>query len=131
MTRPLVVMKDAEQVVVNYLRSVIGTDSNLTGYTVGTKVASGMTPKMFLQVRKIGGDRFQRIAERPRLDVRVWDQAGADFKRMQTARRALAHLCTDLGCAVMAEPVNLPDPADPTIDHTLFTVEPVLKGDQE
>lgn len=129
---PAVEMVDAELFVVEHVRGLVGSVTALSGLTVGTKVEPGKTPKMFVQVRKIGGDEVQRVAERPRVDLRVWgdNQPGGDHHRMQLTRTLLAHIRRDLGCRVMAVPVNLPDPADPTIQHTLMTIEPILRGVQ-
>lgn len=130
---PVVVMQDAEQFTIDYLQGLLPGLSQLAGYKVGTKVTPGTTPRMFVQVRKIGGDEEQRVAERARIDIRVWDdnQPGSDAARMRNARILLAHMRRDLGCRVMAVPVNLPDPADPTVLHTLFTIEPIIRGSQQ
>lgn len=130
---PIVVMQDVDQFMVDYLNGLLPTLTQMVGYKVGTKIPAGVTPKLFVQVRKIGGDEEQRVAERARIDIRVWDdnQPGSDAARMRNARILLAHMRRDLGCRVMAVPVNLPDPADPTVLHTLFTIEPILRGVQQ
>lgn len=129
---PAVEMVDAELFMVEHVRGLIASVSALSGLRVGTKVAPASTPRMYVQVRKIGGSEVERVAERPRIDLRVWgdNQPGGDHFRMQLARTLLAHIRRDLGCRVMAVPVNLPDPADPTIQHTLMTIEPILRGVQ-
>jgi hypothetical protein len=133
MTVPVVLMQDAEQYMAGYVRDLIAATPQLAGYKVGTTVAAGTTPKLYVQVRKIGGTEDQGLNERARVDLRVWgdNQPGGDYERMQTARVILAHIRRDLNPPVMAVPVNLPDPADQTVMHTLFTIEPTLRGVQQ
>jgi hypothetical protein len=133
MAVPIVLMQDADQYMVDYVRTLIVATPQLAGYKVGTTVAVGTTPKLYVQVRKIGGIEDQGLNERARVDLRVWgdNQPGGDYERMLAARIILAHIRRDLNPPVMAVPVNLPDPVDQTVMHTMFTIEPVTRGTQQ
>lgn len=130
---PLVLMQDAEEYMIDYFSDLLPKHSRLADYKPGVKAAPGVTPYMFIQVRKSGaGQQLDRVGERPRIDIRVWgdNEPAGDHARMKVARILLAHIRRDLGCRIMAEPVNLPDPDNPEVMHTMFTIETILRGKQ-
>lgn len=122
----VLVMPDVEKVMVDYLFTLIPMLPETAQLKVGTQVASGVTPTDFIQVRHIGGTEEQRVASRPLVDVRVWAEP-AD-RRSLVARILLAHMRRDLDCRTAATPIGLPDPANPSKLHTLFTIELLLRS---
>lgn len=129
MPAPLVTYPDAELVVVGYLRTLL-PDLVPATYKIGTKVAPGVTPTRFIRVRQVGGDDLQRVAGRPRVDVQVWSDGTDDNESMSIARTLHARLRQRFSAATFALPVQLPDPADATRNHVLFTIELLLRGVQ-
>jgi hypothetical protein len=126
---PLVIPADPEKVVVDFIHDLIPTLSDLTGWTVSTKIPDGQTPVKRIGVRSIGGSDEQVVADRPRVDIRVWGD-GTEANRSRVARLLLAHLRKQFRVSLFAAPVPLPDPADNTKTLTLFTVELLLRGTQ-
>lgn len=127
---PLVVPADPEKTVVDFIHdSLIPTLPDLSGWTVSTVIPAGTTPVKRIGVRSIGGSGEQVVADRPRVDVRVWGD-GTESSRSRVARMLLAHLQKQFRCRIFASPVPLPDPADNTKTLTLFTVELLLRGTQ-
>lgn len=126
---PLVIPADPEKTVVDFLYALIPTLTDLTGWTVSTVVPAGQTPVKRITVRSIGGTDEQVVADRPRVDIRVWGD-GTEANRSRVARLLLAHLRRQFRCRVFASPVPLPDPADNTKTLTLFSVELLLRGTQ-
>lgn len=131
---PAVEQVDAKKLLVDWLRALInqGTVSEIEGWTVGTVVAPGKTPAKFVQVRGVGGVPEQRVADRPRLDLRFWDDGSylTEGTVERAARKVLARMRRDFRCRVVANPVALPDPADTTKTHVLMTVELLTRGIQ-
>ena len=131
---PALVPDDAEKRVVDVIHDkLIPNLPELTGFTVGTRVPDGVTPRNFVQVRTIGGTDFNTGIDRVRVDVKVWTDGtiSTEAARNRTARIVLAHLRKYLGCKVFATPIPLPDPADNTKNLTLFTIELFLRGTQQ
>lgn len=131
---PAIVPDDAEKRVVDVIHDkLIPALPELVGYTVGTVVPAGVTPKNFVQVRTIGGTDAAVVADRVRVDVRVWADGtiATEAARSRTARTLLGHLRKFLPCKVFASPIALPDPADNTKNLTLFTIEVLLRGTQQ
>lgn len=126
---PLVTYTDAELVVVDYLRTLL-PDLEPATYKIGTKVPPGVTPTRYLQVRQSGGDDLQRVIARPRVDVRVWSDGADDNESMFIARTLHGRLRQQFGATTFALPVQLPDPADNTRNHVMFTIELLLRGVQ-
>lgn len=135
---PVVIGADAEKVVSDAVKAVI--DGGFLPvppfgqeWKRGTIVQPGVTPVWFIQVRMIGGEDEQRVATRPLVDVRLWADgtSATEAIRSLAARTLLGHLRSALRCRVFALPVPLPDPADPSKIHTLFTIQPLLKGTQQ
>lgn len=134
---PIVVGANVEKALTDFVKTVI--DGNFlptppAGQTWkrGTTVQPGVTPVWFVQVRMIGGTDEQRVAERPLVDLRVWADGtpATEALRSQAARVLLGHIVAAFGCRVFALPVPLPDPADSSKIHTLFTVQLLTKGVQ-
>ena len=126
---PLVIPADPEKVVVDFIHDLIPTLPDLNGWTVSTVIPAGVTPVKRIAVRSIGGSDEQVVADRPRVDIRVWGD-GTEANRSRIARLLLAHLRRQFRCRVFASPVPLSDPADNTKMLTLFTVELLLRGTQ-
>jgi len=126
---PLVTPADPEKVVVDFLYGLTQTLPDLSGWNVSTKIPDGQTPVKRVAVRSVGGTDEQIVADRTRVDVRVWGD-GTEVNRSRTARLLLAHLRRQFRCRLFAAPVPLPDPADNTKTLTLFTVELLLRGNQ-
>jgi len=136
-TAPLITQADAQKVLTDYLYATAPTLSLPTldlpdPWSVGTVVQPGVTPTKAIRVRTIGGVDEQYVADRPRLDVRVWGDGTylTESDTARTARILLAHLRRDLRATVVADPIALPDPADGSKTHVIFTVELLLRGDQ-
>ena len=126
---PVVVPADPEKTVVDFIHALIPTLPDLSGWTVSTKIPDGVTPVKRIAVRSIGGSDEQFVADRPRLDIRVWGD-GTEANRSRISRLILAHLRRQFRCRTFAAPVPLPDPADNTKMLTLFSVELLLRGTQ-
>ena len=134
----IVVQADAEKLVTDFVKTLID-DGKIpappagSAWKRGTRIAPGTTPLWFIQVRLVGGTSDSQISERPLVDVRVWADGTplTEATRSLAARILLAHLRREFGCQVFAVPVPLPDPADPSKVHTLFTVQLLTRGDQQ
>lgn len=133
-----VIQADAEKLLTDYVKTLID-GNNLPAppagqvWKRGTVVTPGVTPVWFIQVRMIGGEEEQRVASRPLVDVRVWADGtnATDSTRSLAARTLLAYIRERFPCRVFAQPVPLPDPADGSKIHTLFTVQLLTKGSQQ
>lgn len=126
----LLVPSDPVLPVTDLVYDLIHKLPELEGFRVGTHVEDGVSPEYFIQVRSLGGSENDRVADRTRLDLRVWtDGSYADEARaLRIGRLLLAHIRRSLpGCRVFASPAAFPDPADPEKTHVLFTVELLLK----
>lgn len=131
---PLVIPADPEKTVVDFIHDdLIPMLPDLFGWSVSTVVPAGATPKNHIGVRSIGGSDEQFVADRARVDVRVWADgtSATEAQRSRVARLLLAHLRKQFRCRLFASPVPLPDPADTTKTLTLFTVELLLRGAQQ
>jgi len=133
-----VIPADAERVVTDAVKTVIDSGALPAppagrAWGRGTVVKAGTTPTWFIQVRMIGGEDEQYVAERPLVDVRVWADgtSATEGTRSLAARTLLGHLRSTLRCRVFALPVPLPDPADTSKVHTMFTVQLLTKGVQQ
>ena len=134
---PVVVPLDAERALTDFVETVITggylpTPPTGSAWKRGTTIKPATTPVWFIQVRQIGGEDAGRVAERPLLDVRVWADgtAATEATRSLAARVLLARIRQAFPCNVFALPVPLPDPADPSKVHTLFTVQLLTRGSQ-
>ena len=134
----MIVPADAEKIVTDTVKAAI--DASLlptpppgAAWKRGTTVTPGVTPTWFVQVRVVGGVEEQRVASRPLVDIRVWADgtSATEATRSLAARTLLARIRDSLNCRVFAMPVALPDPADTTKVHTLFTVQLLTKGVQQ
>ena len=131
----LLVLPDAERIVSTSLAELIAsgrlpTPPAGTSWRRGTTIPNGVTPAYFLQARGIGGPAEQRVAFRPRVDVRVWaDGSSATLAALNDAALlVLAWLQDDLRARAVMTPARMPDPADPTRTHSMLTVELLAKG---
>ena len=130
-----VVPADAERLVKDYAQSVtpsLPTPPAGSSWAVRTTIPKGITPTWTIQVRMVGGVEEQRVSERPMVDVRVWadGSTNTDGIRSAAARALLGLLREHFRCRTFALPVPLPDPADNSKTHTLFTVQLLTKGVQ-
>ena len=135
---PVVVPADAEQVVLARVKQLITAavlPAPPTGkaWTASKTVPDGVTPSWFIQVRVVGGESAGEVADRALVDVRVWADgtSATEGVRSLAARTLLARIRQAIPCRVFALPVPLPDPADTSKIHTLFTIQPLLKGTQQ
>lgn len=134
----LVVMPDAELVVVTYLNAVVPDrpEDYATGARFGTRLPPAADPGRYGRVRGIGGAATGLVVDRPQLDVQIWDPD--DRARMQLALLAQALLHAMAGTVQsgvtiyrvsdVARPVQVPDPADDGRTVCLLTVEVGMRG---
>lgn len=134
----LVVTPDPERLATDALATLIASGqlpaaSSGAAWRRGRVIKAGATPTWFMQVRKVGGQGEQRVAERVRVDVRVWtDGTERTLTELSRAGALVAGwLCEHLRARVVMSPARLPDPADPTKAHLMLTVELLVKGVQE
>ena len=135
---PIVVQQDPEKILTDFILTVIDgghlpTPPVGSAWKRGTTVAPGVTPTWFAQVRAVGGEDENRVAERPLVDVRVWaDGSPATEATVKFAARVLlARIRQAFPARVFAVPVQIPDPADPSKVHVLFTVQLLTRGVQQ
>ena len=135
---PAVIPADAEKTITDRVKVIIDAGQFPVppagkAWKRGTLVTPGVTPTWFIQVRMIGGEDEQVVASRPLVDVRVWADgtSATEGVRSLAARTLLARIRQAIPCRVFALPVPLPDPADTSKIHTLFTIQPLLKGTQQ
>ena len=135
---PVVVQQDPEKILTDFVLTVIDgghlpTPPVGSAWKRGTTVAPGVTPTWFVQVRAVGGEDENRVAERPLVDVRVWaDGSPATEATVKFAARVLlARIRQAFPARVFAVPVQIPDPADPSKVHVLFTVQLLTRGVQQ
>ena len=135
---PVVVQQDPEKILTDFILTVIDgghlpTPPSGSVWKRGTTVAPNVTPRWFIQVRSIGGEDENRVADRPLLDVRVWaDGTAATESTVKLAGRILlARIRQAFPARVFAVPVQIPDPADPSKVHVLFTVQLLPRGVQQ
>src|SRR5690242_137953 len=85
-----VVFKDAELVVVTYLRAALASraESYVTGVKVGTHKPNPMTVP-FIAVRRAGGTSDAVVIDRPRVDVQVWHADDGKAQDLAQMARAL------------------------------------------
>lgn len=127
----VVIPVDAERRVTDALPAIL---SRLPvapgGWSYGTAVPAGVTPSWFIQVQGIGGQGEGVVAQRPLVDVRVWADGTYATRETESlaARTLLAHLTRAVRSRTVAVPVALPDPADQSRTHTLFTIQLLTKG---
>lgn len=131
---PAIEQQDSEKLLTDWLYALIAAVeiAGLAGWSVGTVVEDGVTPTNAVRVRVVGGVDEQRVADRPRLDLRFWGdgtyKTEGDVKR--NARAVLARIRRDFRAVVALDPIALPDPADRTKTHVLMTVELLTRGTQ-
>lgn len=132
---PAIEQADAEKLLTDWLYALVtaGTEiPALAGWSVGTTIKPGVTPLNAIRVRTVGGVEEQRVADRPRLDIRLWGDGSymTEGGVKRNARALLARIRRDFRCTVALDPIALPDPADQTKTHVLFTVELLTRGTQ-
>jgi hypothetical protein len=131
---PAVEQADAEKLLTDWLFTLVNGSEvpGVSGWSVGTTIKPGTTPANAIRVRTVGGVEEQRVADRPRLDVRLWGDGSylTEGTVKRNARAVLARLRRDFRAIVVADPVALPDPVDPTRTHVMFTVELLTRGVQ-
>jgi hypothetical protein len=135
---PVVVQQDPEKLILDFIRTVIDgghlpTPPSGSTWKLGRRPSANTTPSWFIQARMVGGEAEGLVAERPLVDVRVWADGGVSTEadRSLAARILLARIRQAFPCRVFAAPVPLPDPADPSKIHTLFTVQLLTRGVQQ
>lgn len=126
----LVVAADPEKIMTDYLYGLVGTVPEAAGYSVGTTIQAGVTPVKAIRVQLSGGSPEGRTHTRPILDIRVWADGTTKTEgtAKKLARTLLGCIERDFRCRVFATPVPLPDPADRTKVHVLFSVELLTRG---
>lgn len=134
---PAIVQLDPERVVTEAVRAVrdaghLPAPPVGTAWKYGTEVAPGVTPSWFVQVRHVGGTSEQVVAERPLVDIRVWTDGALPTKGIcsQAARVLVARLRQRVNLSVVMIPTSLPDPADPSKHHHMFTIQLLTRGVQ-
>lgn len=131
---PAIEQADAELLLTDWLFALVnGTEvPGLSGWSVGTTIKPGTTPANAIRVRTVGGVEEQRVADRPRLDVRLWGDGSylTEGAVKRNARALMARIRRDFRATVVLDPIALPDPADTTKTHVMFTVELLTRGTQ-
>jgi hypothetical protein len=131
---PAIEQVDAEKLLTDWLFTLVsGTDvPGVSGWSVGTTIKPGTTPTNAIRVRTVGGVEEQRVADRPRLDVRLWGDGSylTEGAVKRNARAIVARIRRDFRTTSVLDPIALPDPADTTKTHILFTVELLTRGTQ-
>ena len=131
---PAVEQVDAEKLLTDWLFTLVsGTDvPGVSGWSVGTTIKPGTTPANAIRVRVVGGVEEQRVADRPRVDVRLWGDGSymTEGAVKRNARALMARIRRDFRATVFLDPIALPDPADTTKTHVMFTVELLTRGTQ-
>lgn len=129
---PAVEQVDAELVVVDWLYDSAATIPDLADWKFGTVVEANTTPTNYVQVRLIGGLPEQAVADRPRLDLRLWGDGtyATEDAVKRAARAVIARMRRDLRAVVVMSPIPLPDPADQAKTHVMCTVELLTRGTQ-
>lgn len=131
---PAIEQVDAEKLLTDWLFALVsGTEvPGVSGWSVGTTIKPGTTPTNAIRVRVIGGVEEQRVADRPRLDVRLWGDGSytTEGAVKRNARAVMARIRRDFRATVVLDPIALPDPADATKTHVMFTVELLTRGVQ-
>src|SRR5690348_18266411 len=112
---PAVEQVDVEKQLTDYLVTMVAPDgevAEIVGWSVGTVVQPSTTPVNAIRVRLIGGVDEQRVADRPRIDIRMWGDGTlkGESTAKTAARKLLARLRRDFRCTVFASPIPLPDP---------------------
>lgn len=131
---PAVEQIDPEKALCDWLIGLVnnGELSSLVGWTVGTVLQPGETPKNAIRFRQVGGVEDTRITDRPRIDMRVWADGSylTEATAKQVSRVVLARLRRDFRSIVITDPIPLPDPADPSRTYVMTTVELLTRGVQ-
>ena len=131
---PAIEQADAEKLLTDWLFALVSGSEvpGVSGWSVGTTIKPGTTPTNAIRVRVIGGVEDNRVADRPRLDVRMWSDGSytTEGALKRNARAILARIRRDFRANVVLDPIALPDPADATKTHVMFTVELLTRGAQ-
>jgi hypothetical protein len=131
---PAIEQVDAEKLLTDWLFTLVSGSEvpGISGWSVGTTIKPGTTPANAIRVRTIGGVEEQRVADRPRLDVRFWADGSyvTEGALKRNARAVMARIRRDFRATVVLDPIALPDPADSTKTHVMFTVELLTRGVQ-
>ena len=106
----LIVMPDAERMVIEHLSSVLVPPVSLT--------VPASRPALFLTVQRIGGPRLNLVADNAMLTLEAWGGGPTAAKELLADARAQLHALRGSaldGVAVyqvteISGPVNLPDP---------------------
>lgn len=131
---PAVEQVDPELLLTDWLFTLVGSGEvpALVGWSVGTRVEPGVTPVNAVRVRLVGGVEEQRVADRPRLDLRFWGDGSAvgEATVKQVARAVFARIRRDFRSTVVMDPTPMPDPYDQTRVLVMGTVELLTRGVQ-
>lgn len=139
MTVPVVVMPDAELVVVTALRAFLSgrSEDYCQGVTVGTMVAPGAAPARFVRVRRFGGRTLDKVTDISKIDVVIWnDDAYSRMALGQLVRgflEAMIGVYGDVACyggTTFMTPQQMPDPADDTREVVMLSVDIAMHGTQ-
>lgn len=128
----LVLYRDAEFEVVDYLRTALASHSEafVTGVVVGTRRPNPFTPPV-VAVRRAGGLSDAIVIDRPRVDVQVWHTSDENAQDLAQLCRSLLLAMTGDGGVIRARdflgPTPIPDP-DTSTPRYLFTVELAMRG---
>jgi hypothetical protein len=128
----LVVYRDAEFEVVDYLRDALALRSEafLTGVEIGTRKPADFDGK-FVMVRRAGGVSDAITVDHPRVDVQVWHNRDQDAHDLAQLCRALLFAMPGTGGVIRVRdflgPTPIPDPETQSPRY-LFTVELAMCG---
>lgn len=124
----VIVLPDAELLVISFLRG----NSTLTPYLVGGKVGTYLrAERPFVQVNRIGGRPDGYGEDNPQLQIAVWhtdDEKASELARMIVA--ALPSIISDTvrGWGILLGPFSQPDQDN---HRYLMTVELLTYGTEE
>lgn len=112
----IVVFPDAAAVIVGHLRAALAARDDPA--VIGTQVPHPR-PGRLVRIRRTGGPRLNRVADRPQLSVECWAPTAEQAADLAQLCRGLIHAMrgtTVAGVAIyrvaeLAGPAELPDPA--------------------
>lgn len=121
MSRTLVITSDPVAWVLARLPDLIDRVPDLVGFHAGHSIEPGVTPDRFIRVSLLGETEFEATGL-IEADIRLQIWASGDQRRQSVARQLLAHMRASMRAQVVAWPLDLPDPTDPTILLTQIVV---------
>jgi hypothetical protein len=130
--QPAVLYPDAEQVVIDYLRTQLGQRSEpfLSGLILGNFVPSPR-PDRFLKVRRSGGISTAPTVSKPRIDIEAWAITWADAQDIAALSHALIYTMQNrTPVRSVTEFLGLTPIQDPLSNQPryLFTLELAMRG---